>query len=55
MNRPPRGNEFRVLGEHLHMLEVKAQPVPNMTVRISEGSFWVNGTTLLSFLEGILQ
>lgn len=52
MNRPPRGNDFRVLGNHLNMFETLQQPVPNMTVQIRAGSFWANGTNFVEFPGG---
>ncbi len=52
MNRPPYGDEYRELGNHLNMFEVLQQPVPNMTVKIRAGSFWANGTTLVEFPGG---
>ena len=52
MNKPPRGDEFRRLGNHMNMLHVRQQPVPNMTMHVESGSFWVNGTSFVEFLAG---
>jgi len=51
MNRPPSGNNYRVMGLYSKMLEVYPQSIPNKTVRVSAGSYWRNGTTFVEFSE----
>jgi len=43
VNRPPRGDIFRRNNVHLEMFMVTAQYAPNLTLRIKEGSTWING------------
>lgn len=52
MNRPPRGDAFR-RGQYAHvMFQPSAQDTPNMTVKINQGSFWVNNTTFVEYAGG---
>jgi len=52
MNVPPKGNTAFRLGAYFETLKVSQQPVPNLTVRIAEGAYWVGGNTLVEFVGG---
>lgn len=49
MNKPPRGDALRRFDNHLFMFKCVPQQIPNMSVRVLEGSFWLNGTSLIEF------
>lgn len=51
MNKPPKGNSLRELNLHTAMLKVTQQNDPDMTVKVSEGSFW-NGTSFIEYDGG---
>lgn len=53
MNFPPKGNDLRQLDQHLKMFQVRCMEMPNMKVRVREGSYWGNGTKLFEFAGGI--
>jgi len=53
MNRPPKGDEFRRGNAAFMMFQPSAADVPNMTVRIRSGTFWVNGQTLVEYAGGM--
>lgn len=52
MNRPPRGDSYR-RGQYAQvMFQPSAQDTPNMTVKINQGSFWVNNATFVEYAGG---
>ena len=53
MNRPPKGDEFRRGNAAFMMFQPSAADVPNMTIRIRSGTFWVNGQTLVEYAGGM--
>lgn len=52
MNRPPKGDDYRRGNSAQMMFQPSAQDSPNMTVKIREGSFWVNGTNYVEYAGG---
>lgn len=52
MNRPPYGNDLKVLNNHLEMLKVHAQTVANMTVKVNAGTVWMNEVSPVEFVGG---
>lgn len=52
MNIPPYGDTLKKLNAHMNTLKVSAQVQPNMTVRISAGSYWFNNKTFVDFYGG---
>ena len=50
---PPKGNFLRALGRQDAMFQVTCSEVPDMRVRLREGSFWDNGTTFVEFPGGV--
>lgn len=55
MNKHPYGDDLRKLNAHLSMLQVSAQDIANMTVKISRGSYWTNGTYFYDYAGGNSQ
>ncbi len=53
MNRPPKGDEFRRGNAAFMMFQPSAADVPNMTIRIRSGTFWVNGQILVEYAGGM--
>lgn len=53
MQFPPKGNFLRKLGRQDAMFQVLCSEVPDMKVRLLEGSFWDNGTNFVEFPGGI--
>lgn len=52
MNRPIKGDAFR-RGQYAHvMFQASANDVPNMRIKINEGSFWINNKTLIEYSGG---
>ena len=52
MNKPPKGDEYRRGNSAAMMFQPSAQDTPNMTVRIRQGSFWVNSSTFVEYNGG---
>ncbi len=52
MNRPPHGNDDRRLGNALAMFKPSAHPLPDMSLEIRPGSFWVNGASYVEYAGG---
>lgn len=52
MNIPPYGDTLKKLNAHMNTLKVSAQAQPNMTVRVSAGSYWFNNKTFVDFYGG---
>ena len=52
MNRPIKGDSFR-RGQYAHaMFQATANDIPDMRIKIAEGSFWVNNKNLVEFSGG---
>lgn len=51
MNIPPYGDSYKRLGAYFSNLQVSAQTIPNMTVKVSTGGFWYYSSTGASYLE----
>lgn len=52
MNRPIKGDSFR-RGQFAHaMFQATANDIPDMRIKIAEGSFWVNNKSLVEFSGG---
>ena len=52
MNRPIKGDSFR-RGQFAHaMFQASANDIPNMRIKIAEGSFWINNKSLIEFAGG---
>jgi len=51
MNVPPRGDAFKRVGAFFAQLQVTQQAIPNLTLRVSEGSYY-NGNTVVEFAGG---
>jgi len=52
MNRPIKGDSFR-RGQFAHaMFQATANDIPDMRIKIAEGSFWVNNKSLIEFSGG---
>jgi len=49
---PPKGSAARKLGSYFTPLKVEAQASPNMTVRVSEGSFWTANNEYVEYIGG---
>lgn len=52
MNRPPKGDSYRKGQSSYVMFQPMAQDTPNMTVKINQGSFWVNNSTFVEYAGG---
>lgn len=52
INIPPAGDKFRRVDRQEANLRVRAQAIPNKTVRVSEGLFWLNETQVIEFQGG---
>ena len=53
MNRPPKGDEFR-RGNYANMMfQPSANDNPDMTIKIREGSYWINNEKLVEYAGGI--
>ena len=52
MNRPPKGDDYRRGNAAFMMFQPTAADVPNMTVRIRPGTFWINGQTIVEYAGG---
>lgn len=52
LNNPHIGESFKKAGAYFEPLIVRAQDVPNMTVKVAGGGFWVNDTTYIEFVGG---
>jgi hypothetical protein len=52
ISRPPKGNDAKVLGSYFSPLKAEAQAVPNMTVQVSAGSFWLVDKTHQEYIGG---
>jgi hypothetical protein len=52
MNFPPKGNLLRVFDQQMKMFQVCCSEMPDMKVRVREGSFWDNGTNFVEFPGG---
>lgn len=53
MNFPPKGNLLRLFDQQLKMFQVTCSEMPDMKVRVREGSYWDNGTNFVEFPGGI--
>ena len=53
MNRPPKGDDYRRGNAAFMMFQPTAADVPNMTIRIRPGTFWVNGQTIVEYAGGM--
>ena len=42
LNVPPLGDDFRRNNAHWANLKVEAQNTPNLSIKVSEGGFWLN-------------
>ncbi len=51
MNVPPYGDGYKRVGAYFSNLQVTAQTVPGMTVKISAGGFWYYSNTGASYVE----
>ena len=52
MNKPIKGDSYR-RGQYAHvMFQASANDVPDMRIKINEGSFWVNNKQLIEFNGG---
>ena len=52
MNKPIKGDGFR-RGQYAHvMFQASANDVPDMRIKVNEGSFWVNNKQLVEFNGG---
>ncbi len=49
---PPKGNAEKVLGSYFSPLRASAQATPNMTVKVTEGSFWLADNTHQEYIGG---
>ena len=49
---PPKGNEAKVLGSNFAALKAEPQVVPNMTVKVSAGTFWTSANEHQEFSGG---
>lgn len=49
---PPKGSAAKKLGSYFTPLKVEAQASPNMTVRVSEGSFWTANNEYVEYIGG---
>ena len=49
---PPRGDTAKKLGSYFAPLKVEAQATPNMTVKVSEGSFWTADNEHMEYIGG---
>ena len=52
MNLPPYGDNFRRENMPFSTLKVTAQSTPDMTVRVSPGTFWINSKRIVEFVGG---
>ena len=52
MNIPPYGNNFISEGAVLSTLKASAHPVPDMTIHVTEGGFWLNGKNYIEYSGG---
>lgn len=52
LNQPPSGSTFRNANAPYQMLRVTANGIPDMSVRIDEGGFWVNNERYVEFIGG---
>ena len=52
INVPPAGDKFRRVDRQEANLRVAAQAIPNKTVRVTEGLFWLNESQIIEFLGG---
>lgn len=52
MNRPPKGDDYRRGNSANMMFQPSAQDNPNMTIKIKQGSYWLNGTDFVEFNGG---
>ena len=52
INVPPVGDKFRRVDRQEANLRVAAQAIPDKTVRVTEGLFWLNETQIIEFLGG---
>ena len=52
MNFPPKGNLLRLFDQQMKMFQVCCSEMPDMKVRVREGSFWDNGTNFIEFPGG---
>lgn len=49
---PPKGDELKRAGAFFSSLRVEAQGIPNLTVKITEGGFWLNEFEYVEFSGG---
>ena len=49
---PPKGDTAKKLGSYFAPLKVEAQSTPNMTVKVSEGSFWTADNEHMEYIGG---
>lgn len=53
MNRPPKGDDFR-RGNYANMMfQPSANDTPDMTIKIREGSYWINNEKLVEYAGGV--
>lgn len=52
INVPPAGDKFRRVDRQEANLRVAAQAIPDKTVHVSEGIFWLNESQIIEFLGG---
>lgn len=52
LSLPPKGSSSKKLGSYFAPLKVVAQALPNMTVKISEGTFWTSTNEHMEYIGG---
>ena len=53
MNRPPKGDEYRRGNSAGMMFQPSANDTPDMTIRIKQGSFWINNEKFIEYEGGV--
>jgi len=53
VNRPPKGDEYRRGNFAGMMFQPSANDTPDMTIRIKQGSFWINNEKFIEYAGGV--